>query len=502
LQEEFLATAPCTDLRLVGGAQVTSPGVSMAGVAIPGSSNYDMETESECARVKGNMESGSHKRERNEESASEMSDTENRFGQEEKKKKYESKEGSENEGVNGRKRLLFPQNCAMNFMEKLRWAMQLGRDHRGFEPLLKEGRGRPYLTVRAGQAEQTLTTQGYKGTVMTVPKGGEKLTKVIIFQYPIVLDPEYLLDDERFVWVKRNESRGEERSQLVALVKGEVPERVFISGAGYRRVAPYVEPPVMCLKCCRWGHKSWKCQQDARCRFCGKKHDSRICRAKIEKGDRIKPCCCNCGGSHNAGSLACRARPQWKVTSAVPHQGVAEEAPREAGPVTMQAEVPRETAAPVPNAWLQGPPAVVPKEDKRPQEQHQTQEVPRNNDGEAISALTQMMQAMIKRMDALEKRLAEKEQKKEEETEKEINSENISGLARETNLERKITIKGKERTIKSSIVEGTSSEVFRSVLLKCKDPEKETLLKKWEIMQELWGTIQKVVEKHKDTIKT
>ena len=62
----------------------------MAGVAIPGSSNYDMETESECARVKGNMESGSHKRERNEESASEMSDTENRFEQEEKKK-YESK---------------------------------------------------------------------------------------------------------------------------------------------------------------------------------------------------------------------------------------------------------------------------------------------------------------------------------------------------------------------------------------------------------------------------
>jgi len=113
-----------------------------------------------------------------------------------------------------------------------------------------------------------------------------------------------------------------------------------------------------------------------------------------------------------------------------------------------------------------------------------------------------MMQAMIKRMDALEKRLAEKEQKKEEETEKEMNSENISGLAREKNLERKITIKGKERTIKSSIVEGTSSEVFRSVLLKCKDPEKENLLKKWEIMQELWGTIQKVVEKHKDTIKT
>lgn len=38
---------------------------------------------------------------------------------------------------------------------------------------------------------------------MTVSKAGEKLTKVIVFQYLTMPDPDFLLDDKRFVWVKR-----------------------------------------------------------------------------------------------------------------------------------------------------------------------------------------------------------------------------------------------------------------------------------------------------------
>lgn len=51
-------------------------------------------------------------------------------------------------------------------------------------------------------------------------------------------DPDLLLDNERFVWVKRHAFRGEERSQLVVLMKGESP---------------------------------WTCHRDARFKFCGKK---------------------------------------------------------------------------------------------------------------------------------------------------------------------------------------------------------------------------------------
>ena len=374
----------------------------------------------------------------------------------------------------------------MSYMEKLLWAMQLGRDHADFDPLLKEGKGRPYLTVRAGQAVQTLTTQGYKGTVMTVPKAGERFTKVIIFRYPTILDPDFLLDDERFVWVRRHTSRGEERSQLIALVKGEVPEKVFISGAGYRRVAPYVEPPVMCLKCCRWGHKSWACQQDARCRFCGRTHDSRICRAKIEKGERVTPCCCNCGGRHNAGSPACRARPQFKIASAVPKEGVEEKGK---GPVTTRPEVPREEPAAVPSVWVQGPPQVVPSpmasdpgQNKQVQE---AKEVPRSDTdlSKEISEISRMLQQMMQRMDALEEKLdqvtsGKSEEQKEGEAIKETPTtdsamKQTSIPAKEQDSASEIVNKGKKRKTTESVAGGTTSATFRS------DQKTEKIFNQW-----------------------
>ena len=95
-----------------------------------------------------------------------------------------------------RKRLIFPQSCPMTFLEKLKWAVQLGREHRSFEPLLKEGTHKPYLTVGTMEAVEMLTTVGYKGLPMVLPEESDiLLTKVIIFRYPVILDPEYLLDD-------------------------------------------------------------------------------------------------------------------------------------------------------------------------------------------------------------------------------------------------------------------------------------------------------------------
>lgn len=102
-----------------------------------------------------------------------------------------------------------------------------------------------------------------------------------------MLDPNFLLDEERFVWIKSHEVRGEEWSQLVPLVKGEVPEWVFISGAASATDGATSHGPVSRML-------------DGG--FCGREHDSRICRAKFEKRKRVNPCCCHCGGLHNAGS--------------------------------------------------------------------------------------------------------------------------------------------------------------------------------------------------------
>lgn len=208
-------------------------------------------------------------------------------------------------------RLLFPNECRLSCHEKLLWTVKLGRAFRRFEPILKEGRHRAYVTVGSQEAADVLTTTGFEDVVLKRPEAMEKLTKVIFFRYPQVLDPEYLLDDPRFVWAHRHVMRGEERSQVIALIKGEVPDSVFITGAGYRKLVPYVEEPSFCLRCKRWGHRAWQCQEDTRCRFCARKHPSSLCGEKIKAGTRVEPRCCNCGGEHNAQSILCLRRPDY-----------------------------------------------------------------------------------------------------------------------------------------------------------------------------------------------
>ena len=210
-----------------------------------------------------------------------------------------------------RRRLYFPNDTQMSFHEQLLWAATLGRKHKHLKPLLKEELNRPYLTVEGDEAVKFLTTEGFQNVIMKVPDHNERYTKVIVYMYPVILEPDFILDDERFVWAKRREVKGEKKNQVIALMKGEeIPERIFISGIGYRKIARYIDQPVLCYKCSRWGHMAWKCQNDFRCRYCGGKHNSLDCGSKIKTGQRITPRCCNCSGEHNAGSMLCEKRPQ------------------------------------------------------------------------------------------------------------------------------------------------------------------------------------------------
>lgn len=142
--------------------------------------------------------------------------------------------------------------------------------------------------------------------------------------YPVILDPNFLLDDDRFVWAKRREVKGEKKNQVIALMKGGVPEKVFISGIGYRKVAKSIEQSVLCYKCSKGGHMTWKCQSDFRCRYCGGKHNSLECGGKIKNGQCVTPRFCNCSGEHNANSVLCEKRPLLRT---VQLQGAGEEQP-------------------------------------------------------------------------------------------------------------------------------------------------------------------------------
>ncbi|KAG0728157.1 hypothetical protein GWK47_033090 [Chionoecetes opilio] len=233
-----------------------------------------------------------------------------------------------------RTRLLFPRDSRLTYQDKLVWTVHLGRAFKSFNALFKEGKNNPYVTVGTQEAVDMLTTIGFKDVILVVPVDSEKLTKVIIFRYPTVLDPDFLLDDSRFVWAKRRMFRGEPKSQVVALMRGPVPNRAFINGAGYRNLAPYVDEPHFCSHCSRWGHKVWKCQGDVRCRFCAKNHPSTVCRKKITDGHRVPPRCCNCRGEHNASSPLCPRRPVYPHPSVSGGSGVeaAREGPSHGGP--------------------------------------------------------------------------------------------------------------------------------------------------------------------------
>lgn len=84
--------------------------------------------------------------------------------------------------------------------------------------MLKEGRNRSYLTVAGEEA-----TQRFKDVILAKPDD-TKNTNMIIFLYPVLLDSDFILDDDRFVWAKQQESWGERKNKVVALMKGRSKE--------------------------------------------------------------------------------------------------------------------------------------------------------------------------------------------------------------------------------------------------------------------------------------
>ena len=203
----------------------------------------------------------------------------------------------------------------MDFHLKIQWTVRLSKTCQEFEVLFKEGKHKPYITVKNDEAVHFLTTEGFEDIVLEVPRDNERYTKIILFDYPTYLDPEDVLVDDMFHWVKRREIKSNGKTvpkpQLIGLFKGSSPpEKIFVKCLGYKRIAVYNENPILCHKCSKWGHMAYKCHNDYRCRYCGDRHDSKICAEKIKEKNIVSPKCCNCGADHNANSRLCPKRPQ------------------------------------------------------------------------------------------------------------------------------------------------------------------------------------------------
>ncbi|MPC60061.1 hypothetical protein E2C01_054097 [Portunus trituberculatus] len=195
------------------------------------------------------------------------------------------------------RRVTFPEGHGKTLAQLYEWFMALLKQYPSLEPLMKEGRCRPYLTVNPRSAAyDMLVKEGFLGLTMTAADPDTRQQMVIVHGVSTAIN--------------RCVIAGETSPQLLGLIEGAVPSSVHLHGLGHFRVGLYTTEPDLCGHCCRFRHQSWKCKSAPRSRYCSGGHPSSRCMEKIHAGTRVVPLCCNCGGDHNTSSRHCPAQPR------------------------------------------------------------------------------------------------------------------------------------------------------------------------------------------------
>ncbi|XP_064470370.1 uncharacterized protein LOC135385122 [Ornithodoros turicata] len=97
----------------------------------------------------------------------------------------------------------------------------------------------------------------------------------------------------------------------------KLPDKVHL-GFGTHDVYEYVDGPVQCYNCQRFGHLARNCRWPTRCKICSGSHTLQDCTARRE------PKCSNCGGPHAASHSLCprkRSAIQRFQTDVLPSVG-------------------------------------------------------------------------------------------------------------------------------------------------------------------------------------
>ncbi|MPC90225.1 hypothetical protein E2C01_085199 [Portunus trituberculatus] len=165
-----------------------------------------------------------------------------------------------------RRRVTFPEGHGKTLAQLYEWFMVLHKQHSSLEPLMKEGRHRPYLTVNPQLAVYNmLVKEGFLGLTMTPANPDAQQQMVIIHGVSAAINVDLLSTPEAFLWLKRRIIAGEPRPQLLGLVEGAMPSSVHLHGLGRFRVGLYTTEPDLCGHCYRFGQQSWKCELAPRC---------------------------------------------------------------------------------------------------------------------------------------------------------------------------------------------------------------------------------------------
>lgn len=210
-------------------------------------------------------------------------------------------------------RLTFPRG--MKPRDRSIWIQEVANKHRNLSVLPKPTATSIVAVTSDPDTKKFLMDVGhpYNNNIIRLTEITEenKHTKVIIKNYPSWLPLQYIKDHPPIIWAERNTHRHSEtpRNQVIAMWEGEPPTYLRLPGVRPCRVERFVGKPAFCGDCQRWGHKAWQCDDKVRCGFCSGGHNTKLCKDRISKGEKIVPRCPNCYQEHNAWSPRCPKRP-------------------------------------------------------------------------------------------------------------------------------------------------------------------------------------------------
>ncbi|MPC74495.1 hypothetical protein E2C01_068855 [Portunus trituberculatus] len=148
----------------------------------------------------------------------------------------------------------FSEGHGKTLAQLCEWFMALLKQHLSLEPLMKEDRCRPYLTVNSRSAVYDMVKEGFLSLTMTPADPDARQQMVIVHGVSTAINVDLLATPEDFLWLKRCVVAGEPRPQLLGLVEGTVPSLVHLLGLVQFRMGLYTPEPDLCGHFCQFGH--------------------------------------------------------------------------------------------------------------------------------------------------------------------------------------------------------------------------------------------------------
>ena len=165
--------------------------------------------------------------------------------------------------------------------------------------------GQWVITPRTEEAYKTLQSTDF----LTQLKPEEKVTKYILLHYPMEMSMDHILQVDGVQKATRCQTKdGSPTRQVEVHLLGTKKEQLDLGLWGRFKMRPFVDEPMRCFRCQRFGHHKATCHNPICCAICSGRHETSVCIGKHKDGQSTTARCVNCKGSHHAWNPKCPER--------------------------------------------------------------------------------------------------------------------------------------------------------------------------------------------------